>query len=270
MAWPSYGSEMAIRIEQLKAPNAASIPSEAVVVLPIGAIEQHGPHLPLSVDRVIAEALAEAVVDELPDDCPAWFLPTLPYSKSSEHAWSPLTMWLSESTMTAVLDDIAASVAAAGIRRLAFLNGHGGNTTMLMTACREIRLKHGLLTFAMHAFAPPAYVSTEEETATVDEHGMGIHGGHGETSVMLHLAPDQVDMDAAERNVPEWMLENRHVKFGGSVPFGWLSNDFGEVGLIGDPTGATAEDGKRMFEDAVASLVEQIEEILAFDFPDAP
>ncbi len=262
---------MAIRIEQLKAPDAASIPPEAVVVLPIGAIEQHGPHLPLSVDRVIAEALAEALVSELPEDCQAWFLPTLPYSKSNEHAWSPLTMWLSESTMSAVLDDIAASVAKAGIRRLAFLNGHGGNTTMLMTACREIRLKHGLLTFALHAFAPPAYVSTgADDVATVDEHGMGIHGGHGETSVMLHLAPDEVDMDAAVRNVPEWMLENRHVKFGGSVPFGWLSNDFGDTGLIGDPTGATAEEGKRLFEGAVTALVDQIEELLSFDFPDAP
>ncbi len=261
---------MAGFIENLTGKAAADVPPEALVVLPIGAIEQHGPHLPLSVDRLIADSLATATAEALPEDSPVWFLPTLPFSKSNEHAWSPLTMWLTEGTMSAVLNDLAANVASAGIRRIAFLNGHGGNTTMLMTACREIRLRHGLLTFVLHAFPPPAYVASagNDGEPIVDEHGMGIHGGHDETSVMLHLAPEQVDMSAAVRNVPEWLLDNRHVRFGGSVPFGWLSNDFGEYGHIGDPTAATAEEGKRLFDGAVHNLTEQIDEILAFDFPD--
>ena len=97
---------------------------------------------------------------------------------------------------------------------------------------------------------------------------MGIHGGLDETSVMLHLRPNDVDMTKAERNVPEWMTDREHVKFGGSVQFGWLSNDFGEVGHIGDPTGATAERGAQLFDESVSFILDQLRDIVDFDFVD--
>ena len=95
---------------------------------------------------------------------------------------------------------------------------------------------------------------------------MGIHGGLDETSVMLHLRPELIDMSKAVRNVPEYLADNDHVKFGGSVQFGWLSNDFGPDGHIGDPTGATAELGKELFDGAVDFLCDQLREIASFDF----
>ena len=95
---------------------------------------------------------------------------------------------------------------------------------------------------------------------------MGIHGGLDETSVMMHLRPDLVDLSKAERNVPEWLADNEHVKFGGSVQFGWLSDDFGPVGHIGDPTGSSAELGAALFENAVTFLCDQMREIVEFDF----
>ena len=95
---------------------------------------------------------------------------------------------------------------------------------------------------------------------------MGIHGGHDETSVMLHLRPDLVHMDRAVRRVPEGLADQRHVRFGGLTTFGWLSNDFGPDGHIGDPTGATAEAGKRLFEAAVELVAEQLVEISTFNF----
>jgi creatinine amidohydrolase len=109
---------------------------------------------------------------------------------------------------------------------------------------------------------PPAYGGPSTE----DELGMGIHGGLDETSVFMHLRPAEVQLDKAERRVPEALDKNSHVKFGGTVSFGWLSNDFNPDGYIGDPTGATAEHGRQLFERSVTTLSEAMEEIKTFDF----
>lgn len=255
------------RLEELTGPQAAAaLDADATVLVPIGAIEQHGPHLPLSVDWIIADEVARAVVETIGDELPVWALPCVPFSKSNEHAWSAGTIWFSQQTMMHVLDDIGRCIAASGAKRIVFLNGHGGNSTLLNVACRELRLAHGLLTFLVHPFVPPAYAPPDPDAANSPELGMGIHGGLDETSVMLHLRPDHVDMSKAVRNVPEWMTDHDHVKFGGSVQFGWLSNDFGDDGHIGDPTGATAERGARLFDESVAFIVEQLRDIATFDF----
>lgn len=254
---------MSRRYEDLTGPEIKTeISPSSILLLPIGAVEQHGPHLPMSVDRVIADETATAVVAECGDDLDVWQLPTLAISKSNEHAWSPGTLYLSPETMLAVVRDIGRAAASTGVERLVLLNAHGGNTTHLGTALRELRLQFGLKTFLMHPSLPPAYggVSTAEEL------GMGIHGGLHETSVFMHLRPGEVHLDKAERKVPEALAENHHVKFGGSVSFGWLSNDFDPQGYIGDPTGATPQLGKQLFEQAVATLAAAMAEIKTFDF----
>ena len=250
-------------LENLTGPEVGERLGEgSVVVWPMGAVEQHGPHLPLSVDFVIAEETARAAVEACGEELDIWLLPTLAVTKSNEHAWSPGTLWLSAETMLAVVDDVARSVAATPAKRLVFLNAHGGNSALLGVACREVRLKHGLMTFLVHPFVPPDQggASGEHELA------MGIHGGHDETSLMLHLRPELVQMDKASRRIPEHLASNEHVKFGGSAAFGWLSNDFGPDGHIGDPTRATAEEGARLFAAVVKRLVEQLQEIAAFSF----
>ncbi|MEE2769147.1 MAG: creatininase family protein [Actinomycetota bacterium] len=255
---------MSGRLADLTGPGVVeALSAESVVLLPVGAIEQHGPHLPMSVDAVIAEETASAVLDAVGEEVDLWLLPTLSVSKSNEHAWSPGTLWLSAETMLNVLDDLAACVATTQARRLVLLNGHGGNTSLLGVACRDIRVAHGLLTFLTHPSLPPAYggASTEEEL------GMGIHGGLHETSVFAYLRPGHVDMDRAVRRVPEWLAENSWVRFGGAVQFGWTSRDFGPDGLIGDPTGASSELGKELFEHSVVALADQLREISRFDFP---
>ena len=254
---------MSRRYEDLTGPEIEhAISPSSVLLLPIGAIEQHGPHLPMSVDAVIAHETASAVVAECGDELDVWQLPTMAISKSNEHAWSPGTLYFSPETMLAVLRDIGRSVATTKAERLVLLNGHGGNTTHLGTALRELRLAFGLKTFLMHPSLPPAYggVSTAEEL------GMGIHGGLNETSVFMHLRPDQVDLTSAARKVPEGLAENEHVKFGGSVSFGWLSNDLDAEGYIGDPTGANPELGKQLFDHAVETLAEAMAEVKTFDF----
>jgi len=130
-------------------------------------------------------------------------------------------------------------------------------------ANRELRLHHGLMTFLAHPGVPPDQGGHSPES----ELGMGIHGGTEETSLMLHLAPDLVDMSVATRNVPEQLAANRYVRFGGSVGFGWLSNDFGPDGHIGDPTTATAERGEELFGAAVDAFCAALAEIAGFELP---
>ena len=250
-------------LASLRAPELpAALTKDSIIVLPLGAVEQHGPHLPLNTDFVVADEVSRQAVANVGVETGAWILPTLPFTKSNEHAWSAGTMWLSAATLMAVLDDIARSVASTAARKILFVNGHGGNSALTAMMNREIRLKWGLQTFLAHPHMP----ADQGGSSAVSELGMGVHGGMDETSVMLHLRPDLVDMSLAVRRVPEKLAENDHVKFGGRVAFGWLSNDFFPDGHIGDPTGATAEVGQQMFSSAVQSLSDGLREVSRFDF----
>jgi creatinine amidohydrolase len=254
------------RLADLAAPDVARLLTErSVLVQPVGAVEQHGPHLPLSTDLVIAEEMAARVVAQRGDELDLWLLPALAYTKSNEHAWAPGTVWLSAQTMLAVLDDVGRSLATLPARRLAFINGHGGNTQLLAVANRELRLAHGLMTFLLHPRLPRD--SGGAATAADDELGMGIHAGRDETSIMLHLRPQLVDMAKAARAVPEQIAANEHVTFGGTVAFGWLSDDLHPSGVIGDPTLASAELGARLVDEMVGQLGDELAEVAAFEFP---
>jgi creatinine amidohydrolase len=258
-----YVSTARRHLAELRAPDvAARLTDRSIVVQPLGAIEQHGPHLPFNTDLVIASTVAEATVAERGDELDLWLLPPLAYTKSNEHAWSAGTVWLSATTLLSVLDDIGRSVAALPARKLVFFNGHGGNSALLNVANRELRLHHGLMTFLTH----PGQPVDQGGTAPAEELGMGVHGGTDETSMMLYLRPDLVDMSVATRNVPAGLAANRHVRFGGRVSFGWLSNDFGPDGHIGDPLPATAERGKELFEGSVRAFGEALVEVAAFNF----
>jgi creatinine amidohydrolase len=241
---------------------SAELTKDSIIVLPLGAIEQHGPHLPLNTDFVVADAVSSAAVEKFGEETNAWLLPTLPFTKSNEHAWAAGTMWLSATTMMAVIDDIGRCVASTPAKKLMFINGHGGNSALTAMMNRELRLKYGLQTFLAHPHMPADQGGSSAES----ELGMGVHGGVDETSVMLHLRPDLVDMSLAVRRVPEGLAKNEQVKFGGRVAFGWLSNDFFPEGHIGDPTGASADLGARMFSGAVESLGTAMKEISRFDF----
>ena len=239
-----------------------ALTADSVVLLGTGAVEHHGPHLPLSTDLVVADAVTAALTEQAPAELDVWRLPTLAYTKSDEHAWASGTMWLSWDTLMRVLVDLGRSLATTPARRLVFVNGHGGNSALLQVACRELRRRFGLATFLMHPHRP---ADQGGRSGGADELGMGVHGGLGETSTMLHLRPELVHLGRAERAVPEHLAGYRHVGFGKPVSFGWLSDDFGTGGVIGDPRGATAEQGKQLFDDGVAGCLEALEEIARFD-----
>jgi creatinine amidohydrolase len=235
---------------------------DSLVVLPTGAIEHHGRHLPLSTDFLVAEASAKASVElAASNGVNAWLLPGLAYTKSDEHHWAPGTIWLSWDTLMRTLVDIGQSISQTPCTRLVFYNGHGGNVALLQVACRELRRLFGLQTFLIGGGTP----ANGGGGSGSDEHGLGLHGGQLETSVVMHLRPDLVHLGLAERNVPEQLLDYEHVGFGKSASFGWLSNDFGPSGVIGDPTSATAALGKRMWEEGIQHNAAVLAEIAVFD-----
>ncbi|RKN39060.1 creatininase family protein [Streptomyces hoynatensis] len=249
------------RFPELTAPEVARLPAGTLALLPIGAIEQHGPHLPVATDHLMAEAVAERAALAAAGSCDITLLPGLAYAKSNEHAWSPGTLWLSADTLFAVLDDLGRALSAGGVRRLAFLNAHGGNSALLGVALRELRAKYGLFTFLLHASLP----ADQGGSSPAAEQGMGVHGGLHETSALLHLRPDLVRMELATRSVPEHLGRYEHIGFGKAVAFGWLSDDFGTGnGVIGDPTGATAELGRRLVDGAVARAAAALRECARF------
>lgn len=250
-------------IGDLRAPELpTALNKDSIIVLPLGAIEQHGPHLPFNTDYVVADAVSRAAVQSVGEETQAWLLPTMPFTKSNEHAWAAGTFWLSATTMMSVLDDIGRSIASTPARKVLFVNGHGGNSALVAMMNRELRLKYGLQTFLAHPHMP----ADQGGSSAASELGMGVHGGMDETSVMLHLRPDLVDMSLAVRRVPEGLAQNEQVRFGGRVAFGWLSNDFFPEGHIGDPTGANAESGEQMIASAVNGLAGALREISVFDF----
>jgi len=249
------------RLDLLSGPAAAAAMTDAsVVVIPTGSIEHHGAHLPLATDLIMAEEVAAAAVDRaVAAGVDAWLLPALTYTKSDEHHWAPGTMWITAETLMSTLVDLGRSLETLGAKRVLFFNGHGGNVAPLATALRELRRRFGLQTFASHVSVPVG------DAADADEHGMPIHAGHGETSLMLHLRPELVDMSLAVRAVPEHLTSTPRIGFHSTpVAFGWLSNDFGPTGVIGDPTGATAALGAQVFEENVAGAAESLAQIARF------
>lgn len=252
----------------LTGPGVAALPAGTVAVLPLGAVEQHGPHLPVSTDWLTASAAAEAAVTTVGERHPAVsavLLPGLAHTKSDEHADFPGTLWLSFETVMATLLDLGRSLATSGIDRLLFVNGHGGNSALGQVACREIRRRHGLRTFFAHLAPPPDSTVPGGRAGAPSELGMGVHGGHEETSLVLHLRPELVRMDLAVPRVPEGLADFERIGFGKAVSFGWLASDFGPDGNIGDPTGASAEHGRVLFEAAVEHLTAAVVEAARFD-----
>ncbi|WP_153771817.1 creatininase family protein [Labrenzia sp. CE80] len=235
-----------------------------IAVLPVAAIEQHGPHLPVFTDTAIAEGQVCRVLELLPDDIPATFLPTQAVGKSNEHISSPGTLTLSWDTVTRAWLEIGESVARAGIKKLVLINSHGGNVPVIDTIARELRVSHDMLVTATAwaRFGQPEGVFPAEEFT------YGIHGGDVETSIMLHLHPDLVRMDLAEDFTSaqqDFIKEFKYLRGHGAQQFGWKAQDLSPKGALGNAANAAAEKGKKSLDHAAQGFVDLLKDIHAFD-----
>lgn len=235
-------------------------PERVVAILPVGAVEQHGPHLPVRVDAAINAGIVARAVELMPSDCPALVLPMMPVGKSDEHLAFPGTLTLSHETLGRVWYELGESVHRAGLRKILFLNSHGGQPQLLEIVCRDLRVKLGM--FAASVMWPRLVDMDDLYPAAENRHG--IHGGQSETSVMLHLHPELVEMNRAENFVPVSVeIERESGMLGpeGGVRFGWQAQDLHPKGVCGDATKATADLGRATVDRVAARLVQLIEEI---------
>ncbi len=243
---------------------AAGDTARWVAVLPVAAVEQHGPHLPLGVDASIADAYIDRVLTLLPDDLPATFLPMQKIGYSDEHLAFPGTLSLSARTLIAAWTEIGESLRRCGLRKLVIVTSHGGNVALMDPVARDlrVRLKMLVVTCAWHRFGyPPGTFEAEEE-----HHG--IHGGDVETSLMLAYRPEAVQMKNAAAAVPvtvEMASTFKWLSAFKPAGFGWMTQDLHPSGAVGDASVATAQKGKQALDHGARAFVELLQDVNRFD-----
>ncbi len=232
--------------EAFLARTAADVGEPALAVLPVGAFEQHGPHLPLATDSLIAGALAAGLAERVG----GLLLPVLPVSCSQEHAGFPGTVWLAADTLAAVIADIRASLAHAGIERLAIVNAHGGNLVLAHLA-REANLEAPRVWLGPgRHIQEAAFAAAGIKTSVHDD----MHAGEYETSVLLHCCPQLVRMEEAADELAERPL----LAVRGLAAYS-------RSGTVGRPTRATARKGEAALAAMVEAMAAEVTELFGLE-----
>ena len=241
---------------------AALDPATAVAVLPLGATEQHGPHLPLGVDSTLVDGIVAAAVPLLPAELPVLFLPSQAIGLSPEHASFPGTLTLSAETLIRLWREIGAGVARAGVRKLVFFNAHGGHTGAMEIVARELRVAHGLIVYSASWFNLPLGEAGAQFSA--EEHRFGVHAGEIETSMMLALAPEFVRMGEAKdfRSTSQQRAASYAILGNGkSAKLGWAMEDYNIEGAAGNAAAAAPEKGRAVVDAAGRQLAALLQEV---------
>lgn len=215
----------------------------SILCLPIGSIEQHGPHLPLNTDVVLAETFTQRIIGRWSEKFDLWQLPTISLGFAREHEWAPGTLSLSIQGMTAFVRDLGREIARSlPARNLAIINGHGGNRGILEALAQDLRADFALNVCVMH---PTAWTEAATDTSIPD-----IHGGKNETSMMLAIAPNLVRRDQIPRPVDATAAAIQATIVDKAVTWPWTTEEsqIAQMGVIGDANGASAELGERLLE----------------------
>ena len=236
-----------------------------VIIQPVGAIEQHGPHLPIAVDSAISVGVIGKALEQLEANIPAYALPCLYYGKSNEHDGFPGTITLSANTLLSVIQEMAQSIYRAGFRKLVLMNSHGGQPQIMEIAARDMHQSHpDFAVFPLFTWRVP---NMTKDLITVQEQEYGIHAGDAETSIMLSLLPGQVNMENAVKEYPQGLPQDSLLDMEGKLPFAWLTRELSQSGVMGDATVATKEKGDRILQSLAAGWVRVIKDIYRFEQP---
>lgn len=236
-----------------------------IAILPLGATEQHGPHLPFETDTIIADAIAKRVEAQLPDNINALFLDVEPVGYSPEHMDFPGSRTLEFDEAINRWIGIGEIVHKRGINKFLMLNAHGGNSPLMTIVAQELRVRFDMLAVAT---SWTRFIK-QCPAISANEQAIGIHGGEIETSVMLVLAPELVKMEMAKNfpSLQEQLIANRkHLRAYGPHAFGWKMGDLNSQGVVGNARKATPETGEALLEMAVEGIVELMLDIDEFNF----
>jgi creatinine amidohydrolase len=235
-----------------------------IAVLPVAAVEQHGPHLPLGVDSYIAQAYIARVLPLLPTDLPATFLPMQKIGQSDEHRAFPGTLSFSAQIVIGAYTEIGESLYRCGVRKLVIVTSHGGNVAAVELVARDLRMRLKMLvvTCAWHRFGyPPGTFERMEQRH-------GVHAGDVETSLVLAHRPETVHMECAVPAVPVTVKMAEDFKWLSAfrpVGFGWMTQDLHPTGAVGDATRATAHKGEQALAHGARAFVELLQDVDRFD-----
>ena len=235
----------------------------AVAVLPVAATEQHGPHLPVSVDTTLVNGVVAAALPHLPSGLPVLFLPTQQVGKSNEHIRFPGTLTLSAQTVISIWMELGACVARAGIKKLVLFNSHGGQVGVMDIVARDLRTAHDLIVYSANWYSLPLGDAVTG-LFPPEEHRFGIHAGDMETSMMLALREQYVDMDQAQNFRSS--SEDRAAKYpilgnGSSAKLGWQMQDYNPAGAAGNAAAATSAKGHALIDAAGLQLARLLQEV---------
>ena len=232
-------------------------PMASIAVLPLAAIEQHGPHLPVGTDTLIAAGMLAQLRTDCPDDLDLICLPVQAVGKSNEHLWAQGTLTLGAEAALRAWVEIGLSVARAGVRKIILVNSHGGNLDLVSILSRELRVRAGMLAVKCQwgSFGVPEGVFSSEERT------YGIHGGDVETSLMLAFRPETVDMAAARdfRSSAEAVA----IPPVGPVSYGWIASDLNPAGVVGEAHLGTPEKGRATALHQVAGFLAMAQAVRA-------
>ncbi|WP_420409410.1 creatininase family protein [Hoeflea sp.] len=237
-------------------------PEATIAVIPIAAIEQHGPHLPVSTDSSIMQGMLATVIEMMPDDMNVRILPVQCVGKSNEHQHAPGTLTVPATTLIDHWVELGHSIARAGVKKVVLVNSHGGNEEIMGIVARELRVRARMLAVktSWMRFGFPDSLYSAGELA------YGIHGGDVETSLMLHFRSDLVGMDKAENFVSA--VERAESDFDlmrhtGTHAFAWIASDLNASGAVGEAHKATAEKGRLTADHQARGFVRLLADVRA-------
>jgi creatinine amidohydrolase len=242
-------------------------PMNTIAILPIAAVEQHGPHLPVGTDMILNQGCLDLLIERAPADLDIRILPIQQVGKSNEHIWAKGTVTHTAHTLIDAWFELGQSVSRAGVKKLVFINSHGGNEEIMGIVARELRVREQMLVVksGWTRFQPPDGMLSDVEKRH------GIHAGDLETSLMLAFHPELVHMDKLQDFRSIAARDEQHYKYlrpTGTHAYAWIASDLNPAGAVGNALNASAERGRMFAHAEVTGMLELLAEVRQFPLPE--